>query len=173
MTIADKERSVAELKEKIDRASAIILTEYRGLKAHDLNRLRRALRQAGLEYRVVKNTVLRRATEGTFAETAVKGVSGPTAILFGYEDSVTAARVITERANEFDALAVKCGLLDRQFCPATAIEAVAKLPGRQEMLGIVAATVRMPLTYLANTLHGVMTQLVGTLQAYLDKKAQL
>lgn len=170
MATPEKSQAIQELRARIDRASAVIMTEYRGLKAQEMLRLRRALRQSGLEYKVVKNTLLRRAASGTYAEKAANEVTGPIGVALGYDDPAAAVKALSERAGELEKLNIKWGCIDKQYFGAADIATLAKLPGRQDMLGRLVATIHSPVTNLVFTLQSIPQRLVGTLQAYADTR---
>ncbi len=171
MPTPQKSQAIDDLRDRIDRATAVLITEYRGLKAQDMHKLRRALREAGLEYKVVKNTLLRRAAAGTYAERAANDVSGPIGVVFAYGEAAAAAKLITEKAKELDKLNLKWGTIAGSYFVAEQIAEIAKLPGRQEMLGQVVATIHSPVTNLVSTLHSIPQRLLGVLQAYAEQQA--
>ena len=172
MATPGKAQAIQELKERFDRATTVIMTEYRGLKAQEMLKLRRTLRQSGLEYKVVKNTLLRRAATGTYAEQAAHEVTGPVGVAFGYDDAAAAVKVLSERAGELEKLNIKWGCIDQAYFGAADIDTIAKLPDRHTMLSRVVATIHSPVTNLVFTLQSIPQRLVGTLQAYADKRME-
>src|ERR1043165_7492957 len=129
----NKAAEVADLKEKLGRASAVVITEYRGLKAGDLVKLRGSLREANVELRVVKNTLIRRATEGTPLAEALGDLAGPTALAMGFAEPTDAAKSLSKSAHDFEKFAVIRGLIENMAVDASQLEAIGKLPGKQEL----------------------------------------
>jgi large subunit ribosomal protein L10 len=167
----NKAEEVAALKEKLDRASAVVVTEYRGLKAGDLVKLRSTLRESNVELKVVKNTLIRRATEGTPLADALGDLAGPTAIAMGFGEPADAAKVISKGAGDFDKFAVIRGLIAEMAVDAAQVEAIGKLPSKPELQAKVVGSFQGPLAGLVFTLQGVLTQFAGTLQSKIEKES--
>lgn len=168
----DKAAEVASLKEKLDRASAVVVTEYRGLNAGDLVKLRTSLREQNVELKVVKNTLIRRATEGTPLADAIGELSGPTAVAMGFGEPTDAAKVLSKNVSDFDKFAVIRGLIANMAVDAAQVEAIGKLPSKPELQAKVVGSFQGPLAGLVFTLQGVLTQFAGTLQAKIDKESE-
>ncbi|MCS6861319.1 MAG: 50S ribosomal protein L10 [Abditibacteriales bacterium] len=171
MAHPEKEAIVADLHDKLKRATAVLLTEYRGLKAGQMTLLRRRLREGGLEYRVVKNTLMYLAAQGTRAEALCASLEGPTAVAFSYGEPTEAAKLLTQAAKDFESLKVRMGLIEGMVCDAAQVEEVAKLPGRREMRGRTVGTISGPLSGFLMITQGVLRNLVGILQAKIEKEA--
>ncbi len=149
----EKEQFVAELAEKLQRARAFILTDYRGLNVEEMNQLRRQLRDAGVEYRVVKNTLTSLAVQQMgLAEALQEYLEGPTAIAFGYEDAVAPAKGIADFAKAHDDLEIKVGVLGGKVISLEEVRALAELPSREELLAQVARAFLAPVQGMANVL---------------------
>lgn len=146
---------VAEIKEKLQQASGVVLADYRGLTVAQVTQLRTQLRQAGVEYRVMKNTLVRRAA----AELGVEGLDsylkGPTAIAFG-ADPVAPAKVLTEfvKANKLKKFQIKAGVLDGKVISPEGVKALADLPSREVLLTMVVRGMQAPLVGMVNVLQG-------------------
>src|SRR6266542_3830622 len=137
MKRADKEQLVAELKEKIEGATALYYTDFTGLNVKRMTELRRRLRKANVEYVVIKNTLALRAVNesGLVGQT----LKGPTGLVFG-ADAVAAAKVLTDFAKEFEQKpAVKGGLLDGKTIDTAQVKQLASLPSREQMLADLGA----------------------------------
>jgi large subunit ribosomal protein L10 len=167
----DKAAEVADLKDKMNRASAVVVTEYRGLKAGDLVKLRGNLREANVELRVVKNSLIRRATEGTPLADALGNLAGPTAVAMGFGEPADAAKVLSKSAGEFEKFAVLRGLIETMVCNSSQIETIGKLPSKPELQAKAVGTLQGPLAGLVFTLQGVLTQFAGTLQSKVEKES--
>ncbi|MCR4398978.1 MAG: 50S ribosomal protein L10 [Firmicutes bacterium] len=156
--VEDKKRVVRELKESLARSRSAIVTDYRGLDVARMTRLRRSLREAGVEYRVAKNTLIGIAAREAGLEGFHRYLKGPTAIAFGYEDPVTPARLVVGFARENKLPEIKGGLLEGRLIDAEQVKWLADLPGREVLLSRVAGGMRSPLaglvTVLQSTLRG-------------------
>lgn len=167
----DKAALVAELHEKLASASTVVITEYRGLKAGDLVKLRQALRGSNIEVRVVKNTLLRRAAEGTPSEELARDLSGPTAVAIGFGEPSEAAKALSDNAKTFEKFNLQNGLIEKMVVSSEQLAAIAKLPGKDEMRAKTVGALQGPLAGFVFTLQGVLTQFAGTLQAKIDKES--
>jgi len=165
-----KQRIVEELHDKFTRSKVMILTDYMGLNVEDMNALRSKLREAEIEYKVVKNTLLRRAAEGTDAEQIVDSFKGPSAIALSYEDPVAPAKVLTAFAKEHDKLEIKIGAMDGKMLDVTAIKSLSQLPSREVLLAqLLSVMVAVP-TGFVTALSGVPRNFLNVLQAIKDQK---
>lgn len=157
--LTEKQAYVAELKAKIDASVAGVVVDYKGINVADDTKLRKELREAGVEYMVVKNTMLRLAIAGTDLEGMVGSLEGTTAIAIASEDRIAAARILCKFADDSkDKFNVKAGYMDGQVMDVAEIHAIAKLPGLEGMLSMFAGA-------LTSTLSG----LAVAMQAYADK----
>ena len=166
----DKAALVAELHDKLERASAIVLTEYRGLKAGDMVKLRSGLRESQVEVLVVKNSLLRRAAEGTKTADILGELSGPTAIALAFGEPAEAAKSLSKTATDMESFNLTRGIIESLVVDDKQIAAIAKLPGRQQLQAQAVGALQGPLANLVFTLQGVLTQFAGTLQAKIDKE---
>lgn len=170
MARPEKVAVVTEIKEKLSRSQGTILTDYRGLNVAQATELRKRLREAGVEYKVVKNTLtILAAREGGF-EDIVSLLTGPTAIAFGYDDPVAPAKVISQFAKENQDLEIKGGLLDGKMLDVEGVKALAELPSRDEMLAQVARAFQAPISGLVNVLQGTIRNFVYVLDAVREQK---
>lgn len=167
----DKPALVAELHEKLQSASSVVITEYRGLKAGDLLKLRTALRGADVEVKVVKNSLLRRAAAGTPSEALVGEVNGPIAVALGYGEPTEAAKLLTKGAKDFEKFNLRGGLVENTVVTGDQLAAIAKLPGKDAMRAQAVGALQGPLAGLVFTLQGVLTEFAGTLQAKVEKES--
>jgi large subunit ribosomal protein L10 len=165
-----KATNVASLRERFERASLAILTEYRGLAAGELDSLRREVRAAQGEYRVAKNTLTRRALAETDARDLAPLLSGPTAVVFGSEDPVVIAKVLVRFADDHTALTIKGAVLDGEYLTPERVDELAKLPGREELLGSLLALMQAPATQLVRTLNEPGAQVARLLEALRQRQ---
>jgi large subunit ribosomal protein L10 len=164
----DKESLVGALHSKLDSASAIVITEYRGLKAGDLVKLRRSLRDAKVEVVVVKNSLLRRAAVGTQAEGLVSELAGPTAIALGYGEAIEAAKLLAKGEKDFEPFNLGGGVIEKSVLDASGVAAVAKLPGRTEMQSQFAGALEGVVAEFAFVVEAVIREFVGLVEAKVE-----
>jgi len=167
----DKQQVVSEVREDLQRAKAAIVTDYRGLNVAQISTLRRALRAEKVKYAVVKNTLAKRAARDLGLESLDVYLDGPTAIAFSFDDPVAPAKVLAKYTKEFDKLQVKGGLLEGVLVDPDGIKALADLPSREVLLGMVAGAFAAPMTGFAGAMQAVLRKFVGTLSAVRDQKA--
>lgn len=167
---ADKVAEVAELKSILE-SGTVILTDYQGLNVKGITSVRKALREAGSGYRVVKNSLLELAASGSPAEKLTDGLVGPTALVYTREDPIAAAKALQEFARGPHPIHVKAGLVEGHLMSAAEIADLAKIPGKQQLYGMLVGGLQSPITGLVGTLQQMIGQLVFTLQAVADQKA--
>ncbi len=167
----NKEQVVAELAQKLAASKATFLADYRGLNVEQLNKLRRELHGAGVEYRVVKNTLLRLAAKGTDAECIEPHLAGPTAIAIAGQDPVAPAKILSDFAKANAKFELKGGSLEGKVLSPAEIQALAELPSREELLAKMLGSLNAPITNFVGVLAAVPRSLVQVLAAVQDKKA--
>ena len=167
---AEKVALVDEVRTRLSSSSAAILTEYRGLKVSELAVLRRALRQAGGEYKIYKNTLVRFAVRDLGLETLEPLVQGPTAIAFVDGDAATVAKALRDFARTNAHLVVKGGLLGQNVLSAADAGALAELPSRDRMLAQLAGALAAPMQQFAGLLQALPQNLAYGLRALLDER---
>jgi len=164
----DKESLVNALHSKIEAANAIIITEYRGIKAGDMVKLRSALRDSQVEVVVVKNSLLRRAAQGTQAEGVLDGLAGPTAVALAYGEATEAAKVLAKGAGDYEPFNLKNGIIEKSVLDEAGIVAVAKLPGRTEMQAQFAGSLEGVIAEFAFVIEAVIREFVGLVEAKVE-----
>jgi large subunit ribosomal protein L10 len=170
LVIESKKQFVKGLKERLEKSTVVILTDYKGLDVEAMTDLRAKLREADVEYQVVKNTMLRLASEGTGSEAMKDSFVGPSAIALSYEDPVAPAKVLTEFAKDNDKLEIKVGVMDGKLLDLSAIQALSDLPSRDQLLAMVLSAMNAVPTSLVTALGDVPRRLVNVLQALKDQK---
>jgi large subunit ribosomal protein L10 len=163
MKRTEKEQLVAELRTNLAGAKALYYTDFTGLNVKRMTELRRRLRRAGLKYIVIKNTLaLRAVNESGLAGSRLRG---PTGIVIG-QDPVTAAKVLTDFAREFEQKPeVKGGLLEGQPINAAQVKKLASLPTREQMLADLGAGLQAPMAAFVGALNGLLYMMAGALEA--------
>ena len=123
-----KEQVVNEIKEKFQRAEAVVLVDYRGLNVAEVTELRKRFREAGADYKVYKNTLMTRALTELGMEELIPYLTGPNAVALGYDDPVVPAKIISEFAKDHEKLEVKAGMISRKVIGAEGVKSLANLP---------------------------------------------
>lgn len=165
MERSQKEQVVAELHAKLERATAAILTDFKGMKVAEMTDLRDVLAAEKIEYQVVKNTLMRRASEGTSAAILEPLLKGTCAVVIGYGDPAIPAKVIKKFTKTNDKLQVKAGVLGPRMLNPEQVAALADLPPREELLAKLLGTLNAVPTSLVTVLSGVPRAFVGVLAA--------
>ena len=170
MKQTEKEKIVEALHEKFSRAKTVLLTDYRGLDMPAMTELRSQLREASVEYRVVKNSLMERAADGTDLALLKDHFSGPCAVALSYEDPVAPAKVLTKFAEGHKALEVKAGVVAGQMIDPDGIKRLSKLPSEEELLGQLLSVFNGPVTGFVTVLGGVLRNFMGVLEAVKRQK---
>jgi large subunit ribosomal protein L10 len=169
LTIEDKKAVVAEVSTHVGKAQAIVLAEYRGLPVAEMTQLRVKARTSGVFFRVMKNTLVRRAVADTpFAGLAEK-MSGPLAYGMG-PDPVAVAKVLNDFAKANEKFVIRAGAMANQVMSAKEIASLANLPSRDELLSMLLGTMQAPIAKFVQTLNEVPSRFVRTLAAVRDAK---
>jgi large subunit ribosomal protein L10 len=169
---AEKAEIVQQILGKIAKSQIGILSDFKGLKVEDLTRLRRQLREAEGELKVVKNTLLTRAAAGDSAMAPLNSqFTGPNALTLGYGDPVALTKVLIKFAQERPQLQIKAGVLGGQVLSAKDLEALSKLPAREVLLARLLGVLQAVPTALVTVLSGVVRNLLNVLVAVRDQKA--
>jgi large subunit ribosomal protein L10 len=168
MANADKLEKVADLKERILGADALLLAEYRGLSVHDATELRRSLSDIA-RLSVVKNTLMRRAAGEAGIQELEALLSGPTAVAFVQGDVVATAKRVVEAARRFPALVLKGAYLDGQVLDAQGAQTLATLESREVMLSRIAGILKSEMSRAATMFQAVQGRFLSVLDAYGDK----
>lgn len=169
LNLEEKKAIVAEVSIRISNAQAIIIAEYRGLEVGQLTQLRAKTRESGIYFRVIKNSLVRRAVADTpYAELA-KHMVGPLAYGIG-TDPVAAAKVLHEFSKGNDKFVIKVGAIGEQVISRDEITALAALPSRDELLSKLLGTMQAPIAKFVQTLNEVPTRFVRGLAMVRDSK---
>jgi large subunit ribosomal protein L10 len=168
LTIAQKKEAVVELRDKFARAKGIFVADYSGLDVEAVNQLRRKLRAEGggdFEYRVQKNTLLRRAAEGSEVEPIVEYFVGPTALAISYGDSAGLAKALVNYAKENQAFELRGGLLDGRPIDTGEVETLATLPSLDQLRAKLVGLIQAPAQKIAMVLCAPAGQLARVVEA--------
>ena len=169
MNRTDKQQVIGQLHEKMAKAKVAILAEPRKLDVATVTELRRKCREAQVEYRVVKNTLAQRAAKGTPVEVLVESFVGPTALVMSYADVVAPAKILVDFAKGRETFSIRTAVIEGKVVDANGIQALAKLPGIQELRGQIAAVIAQPASRLARMIATPGQQLARVLGARKDQ----
>ena len=170
-----KQAVVAQLKEQLESAKGVVLTSYKGLTVAQDTELRRELREAGVSYHVVKNTMLRIAAKEAGIEGIEEHLEGTTAFAFSTEDAVAPAKVICgfikkNKLEDAEVLTVKVGMVDGKVIGVDEVKALAALPSREELIAKLLGSMNAPISNTVNVLQGVIRNAVYVLDAIRSQK---
>jgi large subunit ribosomal protein L10 len=169
LSLEQKQAMVSEVSAKLANAQTVIVAEYRGLDVERVTQLRSKARQSGVYLRVLKNTLARRAVQGTPFEKLSDQLVGP--LMYGIsQDPVAGAKVLSEFAKENELFVIKAGAMPGSMMSAQDIKALAQLPGREQLLAMLLGTMQAPVTKLVRTMNEVPGKFVRTLAALRDHK---
>ena len=169
LNLEQKQAVVAEVASKLAGAQAVIVAEYRGLDVGRVTQLRARARQSGMYLRVLKNTLARRAVQGTPFEKLAEKMSGP--LMYGIaQDPVAGAKVLADFAKENELFVIRGGAMPNSVMSDKDIKALAQLPSRDELLAKLMGTMQAPIAKLVRTMNEVPTKMVRALAAVRDAK---
>ena len=170
MARPEKSQAVAEITERFQEASAALLTEYRGLHVGEIAEVRGALRDAGTDYKVLKNTLARIAVREVGLEDLVGMLEGPTAIAFVKGDAVEAAKALDDAVRKYPVLVIKGGVVEGKIITADQARALARLEPRETQLTKIVLMVNTPLQQTANVLSALLRDFGSMLALVVAKK---
>jgi ribosomal protein L10 len=150
-----KQPVVQEITDLLNGAATAVVVDYRGLTVEQDTRLRKALREADVTYKVYKNTMIRLATKGTEFEALDPDLEGPTALAVSKDDATAAARVLFNFAKTADKLELKAGIVEGVYYDTNGIKAIAAIPSKEELLGRLLGSMQSPITNFARVLNQI------------------
>jgi len=169
---SEKEQFVADLSKRLKKATATFLVDYQGLDVESINRLRGELRKAETEFQVVKNRLLKIASEGTETGIIRDQMVGPSALAITYDDVVAPAKALVEFSREFKQLKIKCGQLSGKMANEDAIKHLSALPDREVLLAQVLAAMQGVSGAFVRVLNGAVAQILNVLEAIGKQKTE-
>ena len=170
MNLEDKKKIVQDLNERFSKAAVVIVTDYKGLDVAAINDLRRRLRKEEIEYQVVKNSLMVRASQETDVALIKETFKGPSAVAMSYSDPIAPAKVLTGFAKDHDVFAIKVGVMDGKILELNQIKALAALPAREVLLGSFVSVLNNVPTGFVRTIAEIPRSLLNVLQAVKDQK---
>lgn len=150
-----KEAKVAEIKEKLEKANSVVLSQYQGLTVEEDTVLRKNLREAGVEYKVYKNTLVILAAKELGLEGIVEYLEGPVAIAFGYEDVTVAARVLNDFAKDHKKLELKAGIVEGEIYDTDKIKQLATIPSKEVLIAKLLGSIKSPISSFARVINAI------------------
>lgn len=153
-----KQPVVQEIADHVDGAQSVVVVDYRGLTVAQDTQLRKELREAGVVYKVYKNTLMRRAFEGTDFAALDPVLEGPSAIAISKDDATAPARILAKFAKTADALEIKAGVVEGGFYDAEGMKAISAVPSREELLGKLLGSIQSPITNFARVINQIAEQ---------------
>jgi len=171
----EKATAVAELSEKFGRARLAILTECVGLPVNQMTELRKQLRGANAEYRVVKNTLAARATDGTTLASLKSHLKGPTGLVIGYDDPVLPTKVLRDfigAEKREEKIRITIGILEGKVVQSDKLAAVAKLPKKEVLISVLLSALQGPIRGMVYTLSAILSKFVRVITAIQDKRKE-
>ncbi len=170
LNISQKQELVERLSKQLAEAEITVVVDYKGLTVLQITELRAKLRDAGVQMEVVKNTLMRRASQGTDSEVLTDLYKGPNAIIISSDDPVAPAKILADFAKDNDKLELKGASLAGKFLGEEEIKQLAKMPSKEELLAKLVCTLNAVPTNLVNVLSGVPRAFVNVLNAVKDQK---
>jgi large subunit ribosomal protein L10 len=170
LNIEEKKLFVEQLHSRLGKSKVIILTNFKGLDVAAITELRHQLKNADVEYQVIKNTMLTIASEGTDSALIKDHFKGPSAIAISYNDPVAPAKVLTDFAKKNDKFEIKIGVMGGKVLDLSSIKALSALPSREELLAKVLSTMIAVPTSFVRALNDVPRRMVTVLQAIKEQK---
>ncbi len=172
MKRSEKELIIAEVKEMIQKAKGIYYTDFTGITVEQVTELRREFRKSDIDYRVVKNTLMRKALESiTGYDKVIPILIGHTGVVFGYNDPIAPARIIKKFRDKYQKLGVKVCVIEQQVFDGKQIDEVAQLLSRSEIVAGFLSSIQSPITGVVGAINAVARDLVSVIDAIEKKKA--
>ncbi|WKY47199.1 50S ribosomal protein L10 [Eubacteriaceae bacterium ES3] len=168
--VEEKQVIVQEIADKFRNSQTAVLVDYRGLNVEEVTELRKKAREAGIDYKVYKNSMMRFAAKETGLEGLLDVMVGPTAVAFCETDPVAPAKLLSEFAKTHKALEIKAGMVDGKVLDVKGVEDLAELPPREVLVAKVLGGLNAPITGFVNVLNGNIRGLVVALNAIAEQK---
>jgi large subunit ribosomal protein L10 len=150
-----KEVKVAEIKEKLEKAQAVVLAKYQGLTVEEDTLLRKNLREAGVEYKVYKNTLVTLAAKELGIEGIADYLEGPVSIAFGYDDVTAPARILNDFSKDHKALELKAGIVDGELYDSAKIQQLATIPSKEVLIAKLLGSIKSPISSFARVISAI------------------
>jgi len=169
MLKSEKEVLIKELTDKFTRAKGVVVAEFNKLDVDTVNKLRKKLRDGGVEWKVLKNTLARRAAKGTSVEKVSDDFVGPVAVAISYDDVVAPAKILQAFTKDLETVKIRSGVIQGQKIDKAGVAALAKLPGINELRGQILGMLNQPATKLLRTIKEPGGALARVIKAKSEK----
>ena len=172
MKRTEKEQIIAEVAEIAGRAHGMFFTDFSGLTVEQATELRRELRKSGIDYRVAKNTLIRKALEKIGGYDGVfEKLAGPTGVAFSYDDPAAPAKIIQKFAEKHKKLSLKVCVIEHEVYDGARLDEIARIPSRTEVIAGILGSLQSPLAGVPSVVNAVMRELVSVIDEVGKKKA--
>jgi len=167
--LEEKKQLVEEIKEKINGASSVVLVDYKGLSVAEDTELRKALREANVEYRVLKNRLMQKAFNELGYADFDEALNGPTAVAFANGDPVAPAKILLESVDKYKKMTIKCGMVEGSYINLDGVKELATLPPKEVLVAKLLGTLEAPISGLARVLGETIAGLARVLNKIAEK----
>lgn len=157
----EKQVIIDEIKAKLENAEAAVVIDYMGITVEEANSMRKQLREADVDYTVYKNTLVKRAIEGTKFEGLADALAGPSALAISQTDATAPARVLNKVMKEFKKMEFKAGVIEGELLDAAGVQAVADIPSRDELIAKFMGSIQSPIANFARVINQIAEQQGG------------
>ncbi len=168
----EKIKVVEELKGKLDKSKSFYLTDFSGLNVEDINQLRKDLKNKGIEFKVVKNTLLKLAVKDLGLDQITKHLEGPTGVAFGYSDPIMPAKILHDFKKKTEKPKIKAFWIEKEIFQPDKFVYFATLPTKDQLLIQVLGCFNFPLINLVGTFDGILREFIGTIEAFAKSKTK-
>jgi large subunit ribosomal protein L10 len=172
MNKSEKEQEVAEIQELVSKAQGMFFTDFAGINVEQMTELRREFRKSGIEYKVVKNTLAKKAMQNVSGYDKVfDKLVGPTGIAFAYDDPAAPAKIIQKFQEKNEKFKLKVCVIEKQVYEGSRLKELASMPSRAELIAGILGSLNSPISGVVGVLNAVVRDVVGVLDAIEKKKA--
>lgn len=172
MNKSEKEQEVAEIQEKVSKAQGMFFTDFAGINVEQITELRREFRKSGIEYKVVKNTLAKKALQNVSGYDSVfDKLVGPTGIAFAYDDPAAPAKIIQKFKEKNENFALKVCVIEKQVFEGSRLKELAAMPTRAEVVASILGSLNSPISGIVGAINAVVRDIVGVLDAIEKTKA--
>lgn len=154
----EKQVIIDEIKAKLENAEAAVVIDYMGITVEEANSMRKQLREADVDYTVYKNTLVKRAIEGTKFEGLAEALAGPSALAISQTDATAPARVLNKVMKEFKKMEFKAGVIEGELFDAAGVQAIADIPSRDELIAKFMGSIQSPIANFARVINQIAEQ---------------
>jgi len=169
LTKQQKQELIEELTDKLKRQKSLIFTDFRGLKMGEMQELRKNLKEAEIDYKVAKKTLIKLAIEKAKKEIDTNQFESSVALAFGYKDPIMPAKILDKFTKKHKSLKILGGLMDNKFLTIEEVKELARIPSKNELLARLVSGLKSPISGFVNVLQGNIRNLIGVLSAISNK----